>query len=235
MDWSGLISWFGEHYALVLSISGVLIAASVGFVLALRAWRRLEARHLPSRLETLQLERRELEKRRRELSREKARLRPSIKNDIDIPLECRTIDAPDERELRGGTSLFAFKSDPSSRALQIEAGRLVYQIPKRMWRGVPEKVEVRLGRVEAQALMQGFVGRGDLRIEGMPIVETMSVTLVSEPGTFDIVSQSERDQLVKPDLVRAPCCNYTTSADGYGRSRRSSEGSIRSTSRYRPR
>jgi hypothetical protein len=87
-------------------------------------------------------------------------------------------------------------------ALEIEAGRLVYQIPERMWRGVPEKVEVRLGREEAKDMMLGFAGRGDITSDSTPIVETMSVTLASEPGVFDIQTRSERDQLVKPNLVK---------------------------------
>ena len=71
-----------------------------------------------------------------------------------------------------------------------------------MWLGVRETVEVRLGRLEAQGLMQGFIGSGDVRTENAPIVETMSVSLVCEPGAFEIEPRSERDQLVKPDLVK---------------------------------
>jgi len=86
-------------------------------------------------------------------------------------------------------------------ALEIDAGRLAYQIPKRMWIGLQETVEVRLGRRQAQGLMQGFAGRGEVRTEDIPIVETMSVSLLCEPGKFEIVTRSEKDQLVKPDLV----------------------------------
>jgi hypothetical protein len=89
----------------------------------------------------------------------------------------------------------------AKRALEIDAGRLAYQIPKRMWLDIQETVEVRLGRTQAQGLTQGFAGRGDVRTEDIPIVETMSVSLACEPGAFDIVPRSEKDQLVKPDLV----------------------------------
>ena len=95
-------------------------------------------------------------------------------------------------------------ADPSTPqgALQIEAGRLVYQIPTSMWLGVQETVEARLGPQIAAEILQGFTGRGDIRAEDVPIVETMSVSLVCEPGAFDIVPRSQEVQLVKPDLVK---------------------------------
>jgi hypothetical protein len=62
-------------------------------------------------------------------------------------------------------------------------------------------VEVRLGRTLARGLTRGFGGRGEVKTEDIPIVETMSVTLLCEPGAFDIQARSDRDQLVKPDLV----------------------------------
>ena len=101
-------------------------------------------------------------------------------------------------------ALASSKPDPSAAegALAIEAGRLAYQIPERMWVGVQEKVEVRLGALIANEFMQGFVGRGDVKLEDVPIVETMSVSLVCEPGEFDIEPRSQEAQLVKPDLVR---------------------------------
>jgi hypothetical protein len=89
----------------------------------------------------------------------------------------------------------------AGRALEIDSGRLAYQVPQRMWVNQPETVEVRLGRARARGLTEGFGGRGDVRTEDIPIVETMSVSLMCEPGAFDIVPRSEKDQLVKPDLV----------------------------------
>jgi hypothetical protein len=95
-------------------------------------------------------------------------------------------------------------SDPSTPqgALEIEAGRLAYQVPDRMWLGVQETVEVHLGQLDAKGLTEGFAGRGDVRTEGISIVETMSVSLVCDPGAFDIVPRSEKVQLVKPNLVK---------------------------------
>jgi hypothetical protein len=86
--------------------------------------------------------------------------------------------------------------------LEVEAGRLVYQVDKRMWVGVQERVEIRLGRLEAHGIMEGFIGRGVVDTESLPIVETMSVTLECESGTFEIDNRTEKEQLVKPDIVR---------------------------------
>jgi len=92
--------------------------------------------------------------------------------------------------------------DAESNALEVTAGCLVYQIPERMWRGLPETVEVRLGGLEAQGIMENFGARGDVKTEKTPIVETMAVSLVAEPGVFDIEERSPRDQLVISDLVK---------------------------------
>jgi hypothetical protein len=101
-------------------------------------------------------------------------------------------------------SLASQEPDPSTPkgALEIEAGRLAYQIPERMWLGMQEMVEVRLGPLLAPEFMTGFIGRGGIKLEHVPIVETMSVSLVCEPGAFDIEPRSQEVQLVKPDLVK---------------------------------
>jgi hypothetical protein len=114
---------------------------------------------------------------------------------------------PLSAEIRPRVDLASFASrrpDPSTPqgALEVEAGRLAYQIPNRMWRGDQETVEVRLGRPEAEGLMHGFIGRGVVTPEDMQIVETMSVSLMCEPGAFDIEPRSQEVQLVKPDLVK---------------------------------
>jgi len=91
---------------------------------------------------------------------------------------------------------------PSSQeSIEAEAGRLVHKIPDRMWVGEPEQVEVRLGREDAAGLTEGIAGRGSVTTADIPIVETMSITLVSSPGAFDIERQSETTQLVMNDLI----------------------------------
>ena len=67
--------------------------------------------------------------------------------------------------------------------------------------GEPELVEVRLGRQDAAGLATGLGGRGSLTTTDTPIVETMSITLVSSPGAFDIERQSETTQLVMNDVI----------------------------------
>jgi tetratricopeptide repeat protein len=126
--------------------------------------------------------------------------------DVDRPSAARSRAKPAETEHASFASerragpILREKVD-AKRALEIDAGRLAYQIPQRMWVDIPETVEVRLGRAQAQGLTQGFGGRGEVKTEDIPIVETMSVTLLCEPGAFDIQARSEKDQLVKPDLV----------------------------------
>lgn len=94
------------------------------------------------------------------------------------------------------------RKDASEGALEVEAGRLVHKIPERMWLGVPETLEVRLGRLEARDLAEGLAGRGGLTEQDIPIVETMSVSLYCKDRAFSIESQSDLTQLVMNDLTR---------------------------------
>ena len=82
-------------------------------------------------------------------------------------------------------------SSNATKALEIEAGRLVHKIPLKMWLGQQEIVEVRLGRLAATDLSKGLEGRGNLTTDDIPIVETMSVSLYGGPGAFTIERQSE--------------------------------------------
>jgi hypothetical protein len=93
-------------------------------------------------------------------------------------------------------------SSDTTKALEIEAGRLVHKIPPKMWLGQQEVVEVRLGRLATPDLSKGLEGRGALTVEDIPIVETMSVSLYGGPGAFTIERQSEASQLVMSDLVK---------------------------------
>lgn len=102
----------------------------------------------------------------------------------------------------GARSRVATAPAPQEQALAVEAGRLVHKIPGRMWVGVPETVEVRLGRAAVEGLAEGLVGRGALSSHEIPILETMSVSLLARGGAFEIERQSEATQLVSgsPEL-----------------------------------
>jgi TIR domain len=91
---------------------------------------------------------------------------------------------------------------PQQEALAAEAGRLVHKIPEKMWVGEQETVEVRLGRAAAEGLTQGLVGRGALSSQDIPILETMSVSIYTKGGAFDIERQSETTQLVSSDHLK---------------------------------
>ena len=90
---------------------------------------------------------------------------------------------------------------PSTAAAPAEAGRLVHKIPSKMRVGEPEQVEVRLGREAAAGLAAGIAGRGALTTQDIPIIETMSIMLVSSPGAFLIEQQSAATQLVMNDVI----------------------------------
>lgn len=91
---------------------------------------------------------------------------------------------------------------PQHEALAAEAGRLVHKIPEKMWVGEQETVEVRLGRAAAEGLTQGLVGRGALSSQDIPILETMSVSIYTKGGAFDIERQSETTQLVSNEHLK---------------------------------
>lgn len=105
--------------------------------------------------------------------------------------------APTERTVSRRPS----ETPPSQKSIEAEAGRLAHKIPDRMWVGEPEQVEVRLGREDAAGLTTALGGRGSLTTADIPIVETMSISLISSPGAFDIERQSETTQLVMNDLI----------------------------------
>lgn len=109
----------------------------------------------------------------------------------------------EDQVVRAARSAAAPSAAPTAtKALEIEAGRLVHKIPAKMWLAQQEVVEVRLGRAAAAELSKGLAGRGDLTVEDLPIVETMSVSLYGEPGAFAIDRQSETSQLVMSDLLK---------------------------------
>lgn len=80
----------------------------------------------------------------------------------------------------------------SQAAIEKEAGQLVHGVPRKMRVGVPELVEVRLGRAH-QVTAFGLVSAAT---EDLPIVETMTVNLHGAPDAFQIVRRSRQTQLV---------------------------------------
>jgi hypothetical protein len=105
----------------------------------------------------------------------------------------------------GETAQMALAPPPIPRrlsraALERRAGQLIHRIPDSMRVGKTEVVEVRLGRAH-QDMTKGLMGSGDLTVEDLPIVETMTVDLYGSPGAFKIVRQSRATQLVKSSLI----------------------------------
>jgi uncharacterized protein YjbJ (UPF0337 family) len=103
---------------------------------------------------------------------------------------------------RGHATAGTRKGSRENEALKVEAGRLVHKIPQRMWLGERETVEIRLGRKATKGLTRELSGRGLLREESVPIVESMTVSLHSREGEFEIQPQSEATQLVIKDKVK---------------------------------
>ena len=85
--------------------------------------------------------------------------------------------------------------------LEVERGKLVEKIPRTMYLGVREIVEVRLG-LETEDLTEGLAGGGVLTEHGVWMVETMSIKLLSPDGAFDIEGRSPETQLVKKEVLK---------------------------------
>jgi hypothetical protein len=89
----------------------------------------------------------------------------------------------------------------ASDVLRAERGKLVEKIPRTMYVGVREIIEVRLG-LPTQDLTAGLAGGGVLTEHGIWMVETMSIKLLSPDGAFDIEARSPETQLVKKDVLK---------------------------------
>ena len=87
-------------------------------------------------------------------------------------------------------------------ALQIESGRLVHRISSIMRAGIIESIDIRIGTGNTRSLTIGLAGRGQVAVENIPTVETMSVELFCQSG-IKLVRQSRRTQLVRGPLLRA--------------------------------
>lgn len=100
------------------------------------------------------------------------------------------------------------------RVLEVENGKLVEKIPRKMVVGVREPVEVRLGR-QAENIGHGLVGSGTLTEHTVDIVETMAVELLAPDGAFTIEGASPTIQLVKRDVLSGT--GYERFADEWGK------------------
>jgi hypothetical protein len=89
----------------------------------------------------------------------------------------------------------------ASDVLRAERGKLVEKIPRTMYVGVREVIEVRLG-LPTEDLTAGLAGGGVLTEHGIWMVETMSIKLLSPDGAFDIEARSPETQLVKKDVLK---------------------------------
>jgi hypothetical protein len=89
----------------------------------------------------------------------------------------------------------------ASDILKAERGKLVEKIPRTMYVGVREIIEVRLG-LPTEDLTKGLAGGGVLTEHGIWMVETMSIKLLSPDGAFDIEARSPETQLVKKDVLK---------------------------------
>jgi hypothetical protein len=85
--------------------------------------------------------------------------------------------------------------------LRAERGKLVEKIPRTMYVGVREIIEVRLG-LPTEDLTAGLAGGGVLSEHGVWMVETMSIKLLSPDGAFDVEARSAETQLVKKDVLK---------------------------------
>ena len=102
-------------------------------------------------------------------------------------------------------------------ALETQRGKLVHKINDRMQIGRREFVEVRLGSSETSSLSVGLMGTGSLTEELLPIVETMTIDLVSPNEAFEVTPQTRKTQLVTGELLLwcyARCSVFWTMAMG---------------------
>lgn len=83
-------------------------------------------------------------------------------------------------------------------------GRLVENIPRRMRVGVPEAVEIRMGREELTPLLiSGLTGTADAKTHAVEIIESMSVGLFAPLGGFEIGGASPTTQIVDAGAASA--------------------------------
>lgn len=96
------------------------------------------------------------------------------------------------------------REEAAQDSLRVFAGRLIHKIPRVMHVRVPEIIEVRVGAAQTPIPQQamGIVGTGNLTVHNLPAVETMIVDLYCDGNDVRIIPLSNREQLVKKDVIR---------------------------------
>lgn len=120
----------------------------------------------------------------------------------------------------GGVSVRKVTQLTQVHAIEVYAGRLVERIPRSMRIGRREQIEVRVGTEGASRLNIGLVGSGDLTEHELPVVETMALDLYSIDDSFKIEPVSDREQLVKKDVLKGTPLSFVGSGapvDNYAR------------------
>lgn len=105
--------------------------------------------------------------------------------------------------------LFALRTeqnDPATAtqadAIEVQAGKLAENIPRKMQVNRRQLIEARIGR-NTPTLVLGFQGSGDITMHDLPIVESMAVDLISSDGKFAIERVGERTQIVQKSAAMA--------------------------------
>lgn len=79
---------------------------------------------------------------------------------------------------------------------ELKLGKLVERIPREMRVGVPERVEVRIGREATDTLLAGLEGQGAATVHKVAVTRAMTLFLKAPEGGFLIESLSPETQWV---------------------------------------
>lgn len=99
-----------------------------------------------------------------------------------------------ERELSGGRPAAERRR---AAKVEIEAGQLVENVPRRMRVAVPVVVEARIARAAVRALAEGLQGGGDVHHHDLSVTRAMSVKLRAPEGGFWIETASPETQWIE--------------------------------------
>ena len=96
------------------------------------------------------------------------------------------------------------------RPLDVQAGKLVENIPRRMRTATTERVEVRISREDTEVLTKGLDGRGEPIRHDLLVTSAMSVMLRAPDGGFTI-------ELLSPETQWIFDGPENTEGEGFGR------------------